>query len=236
MMFFDKNVSFFKFYKRIFKCNFIVFAAFLYKLSDVNNIGMMNIRCNQLLKHSDIKGDVLEIGTGTGINFVCLHNNTNIKSFTGIEPNVHMHSYIYDFIKQWDILYGVRISPNSASEMHEIDSNSIDTVIMTFVLCSVPESVPEKILLEAHRVLKPGGKFIFIEHILANPETSPFINRFQKTIEPLWGIIGDGCQFKPMTNYFDAMKKVYSKVEYQHTDLALPIFFIKQGVKGNMIK
>jgi SAM-dependent methyltransferase len=107
---------------------------------------------------------------------------------------------------------------------------------MTLVLCSVPDPLPEQVLLEAHRILKPGGKFIFFEHILANPETNPFIHGFQKVIEPVWAIIGDGCRFKPTTNYFDAMKNVYSKVDYQKCDFPVPFFFIKDGVKGIMVK
>jgi ubiquinone/menaquinone biosynthesis C-methylase UbiE len=196
----------------------------------------MDIRCNQLLKHSNVHGQVLEIGSGTGINFPCLHNNTNIESYIGIEPNVHMHPYFYDFIKQWKIPYEIRLSNDSATDMHEVESNSIDTVVMTLVLCSVPDPLPEQILLEAHRILKPGGKFIFFEHILANPETDPFIHGFQKVIEPVWTIIGDGCRFKPTANYFDAMKNVYSKVDYQKCDFPVPFFFIKDGVKGIMVK
>ena len=198
---------------------------------------MMDIRCNQLLKHSNVKGHVLEIGTGTGINFPCLHNNTNIQSYIGIEPNVHMYPYFNNFIKQWkDIPYEIRLLDNSATDMHEVKSNSIDTVIMTLVLCSVPDPLPEKVLREAYRVLKSGGKFIFFEHISANYETDPFIYGFQRMIEPVWAIIGDGCRFKPITNYFDTMKNVYSKVEYQHMDLPVPFFFIKDGVKGQLIK
>ncbi|CAF2406489.1 unnamed protein product [Rotaria sp. Silwood2] len=205
-------------------------------LTDPNDSVMMDIRCNQLLKHSDVKGHVLEIGTGTGINFPCLHNNTNIKSYTGIEPNVHMYPYIYNFIKQWNIPYNIRLLNNSAEDMHEVESNSIDTIIMTLVLCSVPDPLPEKVLLEAHRILKPGGSFLFFEHVLANAKTDPFIYGFQKTIEPLWAIIGDGCRFKLITNYFDAMKNVYSKVEYEHYDWVAPVFFIKDAVKGKLVK
>ncbi|CAF4950732.1 unnamed protein product [Rotaria sp. Silwood1] len=212
------------------------FASFLNKLSDPNNSAIMNLRCNELLKHSNVKGHVLEIGAGTGINFPCLYNNTRIKSYIGIEPNIHIHPYFYNFIKQWDIPYKVRLLNNSATDMHEVESNSIDTVIMTLVLCSVPDPLPEKILLEAHRILKPGGHFIFFEHVVANPKTNPFIYGFQKTIEPFWAIIGDGCQFKPITNYFDAMKNVYSKVKYKHTDWPSPFFFVKDAVKGKLIK
>jgi len=215
---------------------FIVFAGLLYKFTDPNDAAIMDVRCNQLFKHSNVTGQVLEIGSGTGINFPCLHNNTNIESYIGIEPNVHMYPYFYDFIKQWEIPYDIRLSNSSAIDMQDVESNSIDTVIMTLVLCSVPDPLPEKVLLEAHRILKPGGKFIFLEHILANSETDPFTHGFQKLIEPLWAIIGDGCRFKPITNYFDAMKNVYSKVEYQHSDFPVAFFFIKDAVKGIMVK
>jgi ubiquinone/menaquinone biosynthesis C-methylase UbiE len=206
------------------------------KLADVNNTVMMDIRCNQLFKHSNVKGHVLEIGSGTGINFPCLYNNTNIKSYIGIEPNVHMYSYFNDFIKPYEIPFKIRLLNNSATDMHEVKSNSIDTVIMTLVLCSVPDPLPKDVLLEAHRVLKPGGQFIFLEHILANPQTDPFIFTFQRTIEPIWTIIGDGCRFKPTTIYFDAVKNVYSKVEYQQIRLPTPFFFAKGGVKGKLVK
>ncbi|CAF1052787.1 unnamed protein product [Adineta steineri] len=214
-----------------------LFARFLNKISDPNNTAMMDIRCNQLLKHSNVKGQVLEIGSGTGINFPCLHNNTNIQSYIGIEPNVQTYSYFYDFIKQWDkIPYEIHLLNDSATDMHEVKSNSIDTVIMTLVLCSIPDPLPEKVLLEVHRILKPGGKFIFFEHTSANYENDPFIYGFQRMIEPVWAIIGDGCRFKPITNYFDAMKNVYSKVEYQRSDMPTPLFFIKDAVKGQLIK
>jgi ubiquinone/menaquinone biosynthesis C-methylase UbiE len=62
-----------------------------------------------------------------------------------------MHSYFYEFIKSWDISYRIRLSSASATEMDEVESNSIDTVIMTFVLCSVPDPLSEQILLEAHQ-------------------------------------------------------------------------------------
>ncbi|CAF5086166.1 unnamed protein product [Rotaria sp. Silwood1] len=120
--------------------------------------------------------------------------------------------------------------------MHEVESNSIDTVIMTLVLCSVPDPLPEKILLEVHRILKPGGNFIFFENVVADSKTKPFIYGFQKTIEPIWAIIGDGCQFKPITNYFDAMKNVYSKVEYQYIDFPAPVFFVKDAIIGKLVQ
>ncbi len=66
---------------------------------------------------------------------------------------------------------------------------SLDAVISTLVLCSVPQ--PEASLAEILRVLKPGGKFIFIEHVAGRPGTR--LRAFQNIIQPLWTLVGDGC-------------------------------------------
>lgn len=196
----------------------------------------MNLRCNRLLQHSNVNGHVLEIGSGTGINIACLYNNTNIKSYIGIEPNIHMHSYFNDFISQYNISYNIRLLNNSAIDMHEIESNSIDTIIMTLVLCSIPDPLGEKVLVEAYRILKPGGKFLFFEHILANPQTDVVIYLFQKIIEPIWTILSDGCRFKIITNYFDNVKNLYSKVDYQYIEMPQPHYIVKDALIGELIK
>lgn len=197
---------------------------------------MMNIRCKDVLSHDNVRGDILEIGAGTGINFPCLFNNTNIHSYIGIEPNQHMKPLFDQFIQPYPHSFDLRLFDYSATDMPEIPANSIDTVIMTLVFCSIPDPLPEQALLEIHRVLKPGGKFLFFEHILASPETNPFVYGLQRAIEPIWAIIGDGCRFKPMTNYFDAVKDVYSSVHYEKTEMPVPLFFVKDALKGQLIK
>jgi len=204
-------------------------------VADPNNKAIMNIRCNQLA-HSNVNGRVLEIGVGTGINFPCLHDNPNIESYVGIEPNVHMYPFFYDFIKKYQIPFEISLSNASATDMSDVPSNSIDTVIMTLVLCSVPDPLPKKVISEVHRILKPGGKFLFLEHIQADPSVKPVIYGIQRAVEPVWAIIGDGCRFKPITDYFDDVKNVFSRVEYEKFNLPVPIFFIKDGVKGILVK
>ena len=212
------------------------FAKFLSSISNVNNTDMMNIRCQKVLDPNNVYGDILEIGAGTGINFPCLYKNKKIRSYIGIEPNSHMKTYFHDFIKSYPADFEIRLMENSAADLSDVESNSVDTVIMTLVLCSVPDPLPTQILLEAHRVLKPGGKFLFLEHTLADPNTAPLIYGFQRMIEPVWAIIGDGCRFKPMANYFDDMKKVFSKVNYEKGKAPIPLFFVKDILTGQLIK
>jgi ubiquinone/menaquinone biosynthesis C-methylase UbiE len=70
-----------------------------------------------------------------------------------------------------------------------LPNNSIDAVVCTLVLCTVKD--PQKILSEIHRVLKPHGKFFFIEHVAAVNNEARL--RLQRYLEPIWKIIGRGC-------------------------------------------
>ncbi|CAF0985716.1 unnamed protein product [Rotaria sordida] len=213
-----------------------VVAGFLNKISDKNNTAMMALRCDEVLSHSRIHGHVLEIGAGTGINLACLHNNTRIIDYIGMEPNTHMYSYIQTAIKRWNVPFEVRLSSNSATAMTDVESNSIDTIIMIFVLCSVPDPLSKELLIEAHRVLKSGGELHLLEHIAADSNMKPMMYAFQRFIEPAWTIIGDGCRFKPTTNYLDQMKTIYTKVSYQKIEIPIPIIVARDGIKGVLTK
>ena len=76
----------------------------------------------------------------------------------------------------------------ASAEDIPIKTNSIDTVVCTYTLCSIPN--PDIALSEISRVLKNDGRFIFTEHS-KSPDVK--VNRFQRSIEPLWKILGDGC-------------------------------------------
>jgi ubiquinone/menaquinone biosynthesis C-methylase UbiE len=65
---------------------------------------------------------------------------------------------------------------------------SFDTVALTLVLCTVPE--PDRALAEIARVLKPGGRFLFLEHVRAE---EPGLARWQDRLNPPWRVIGHGC-------------------------------------------
>ncbi len=126
---------------------------------------------------------VLEIGPGTGPNLA--YYPSGIR-WLGVEPNPYMYPYLEKAAARAGI--GVDLRPATAEQL-PADDGSVDTVVSTLVLCSVTD--PDRVLREVHRVLQPGGRFLFLEHVAAPPGT--FLRRLQTFISPLWKIIGDGC-------------------------------------------
>ena len=71
----------------------------------------------------------------------------------------------------------------------DVAAESVDVVISTLVLCSVPD--PTAVLADIHRVLKPGGRFLFLEHVAAGRGTG--LRRLQSVMRPFWQFCADGC-------------------------------------------
>lgn len=126
---------------------------------------------------------VLEIGPGTGPNL--LYYPPGIR-WLGVEPNPYMHPYLHAAAERAGLEVDLR---SGTAEQLPVGDNSMDVVVSTLVLCSVSD--PERVLREVHRVLKPGGRFLFLEHVAAPPGT--LLRRVQFFICPLWKLIGDGC-------------------------------------------
>ena len=102
---------------------------------------------------SDLHGTIVELGPGTGAN--CRHFSPSC-SVIGVEPNVRMHELLRDSARRHGVDLEIR---GLKGEKLDIESGSADAVVCTLVLCSVDE--PATVLAEAHRVLKPGGRFAF---------------------------------------------------------------------------
>jgi ubiquinone/menaquinone biosynthesis C-methylase UbiE len=132
---------------------------------------------------SSLQGKVLEIGPGTGPNLPYYPKDIH---WIGIEPNPHMHSYLQKQAKKLGLNIDLRIGN---AEWLDVEDNSVDTVISTLVLCSVTNL--EYTLQAVLRVLKPGGRFLFIEHVAAPQGT--VLRQLQSRVSPIWKVIGDGC-------------------------------------------
>lgn len=134
---------------------------------------------------SYVSGDVLEIGSGTGVNLE--YYNTRINTLTLTEPDNNMLSILERRVKQIgdDRFKTVK----AAADDLPFDDNQYDAVVITLVLCSVKDQ--QQTLTEIKRVLKPGGKIYFIEHVLAKQE--PRLIKWQKILQPLWVCACGSC-------------------------------------------
>ncbi len=135
-----------------------------------------------------LHGSLLEIGPGTGPNLSFYPAGVR---WLGVEPNPFMHPHLVETMRRLGLPAGqFRIEQGDAEGVRlPAGDASMDAVIGTLVLCSVPQ--PEDSLKEILRVLKPGGRFVFIEHVAARPGSR--LRAFQNFIQPLWTLVGDGC-------------------------------------------
>lgn len=161
---------------------------------------------------ANLQGKVLEIGPGTGPNLPYYPKDIH---WIGIEPNPHMHSYVHKQADKLGLNIDLRIGN---AEWLDAEDNSIDTVVSTLVLCSVPNI--DYTLQAILRVLKPGGRFLFIEHVAAPQGT--LLRQVQSTMSPIWKVIGDGCH--PDRETGRALENAgFTSVNYERFDAQLPI-------------
>ena len=143
--------------------------------------GLLADRKRSLL--SEVGGTVVEIGPGTGTNFRYYPRNIH---WIGVEPNRYMHPYLQRAAEAAGVPIEVLLG---RAENLSLPDESADAVVATAVLCSVDD--PHKALQEVRRVLKPGGRFVFVEHVAA--KRGKPLRGIQRTVQPLWSCIAGGC-------------------------------------------
>ncbi len=132
---------------------------------------------------ADVRGEVFEIGFGTGLNLP--HYPNEVKRITTVDPNPGAGRIAKRRIAQSSIEVVHRVLHG---EKVPLDDETFDSVACTFTLCSIGDVL--KALGEMRRILKPGGRFFFVEHGLSN---DPRWQWWQHKLNPLQRIIGDGC-------------------------------------------
>jgi len=142
------------------------------------------------------QGEILELGCGGGINLQ-FYDRAKVDKLTGLDPSAELLDYTRSEAKalgfEMDILDGI-------GEAMPFENDSFDTVLTTFTLCSVQDG--KQVLKEMRRVLKPGGKILFLEHGRA-PDKGP--EKWQQRIEPMWKHIAGGCHLhRPVSKLFAA--------------------------------
>ena len=141
-------------------------------------------------------GDVLELGCGGGINME-FYDLARVKSFSGIDPSPALLERSREAAQSRGIESDIR---GGIGEAMPFADASFDTVVCTFTLCSVDEQ--KAVLAEMRRVLRPGGKALFLEHGSA-PDSG--VQKWQRRIEPVWKRIGGNCHLtRPITGAYEA--------------------------------
>jgi ubiquinone/menaquinone biosynthesis C-methylase UbiE len=133
---------------------------------------------------AEASGEVLEIGFGTGLN-LAYYPVDRVQKIVTCDPNLGMQKIAARRIAASAIEVDYQ-TMNGESLPFEADR--FDTVVSTWTLCSIP--AVDRAIAEVYRVLKPAGKFLFIEHGLAD---DPQIQTWQHRINPIQKIIADGC-------------------------------------------
>lgn len=141
----------------------------------------MRARRRRLL--GSLKGDVLEIGAGTGLN---LPHYPAAASLVLAEPEPAMAARLR---KRADEIGRPAEIVESPAEDLPFDGGSFDAVVTTFVLCTVPD--PAVALAEIRRVLRPGGALHFCEHVRAD---SRRLAAWQDRLRRPWAAFAEGCQ------------------------------------------
>ncbi len=130
------------------------------------------------------KGTVLEIGIGSGLNLP-FYDPAKIDRLWGLDPSSRLKKIAEK--KAADMPFSVDFIGISGEDI-PLTENSMDTVLVTYTLCSIPNVL--KALNEMRRVLKPGGQLIFCEHGKA-PDAH--IHQWQNRMNPAWTKISGGC-------------------------------------------
>lgn len=156
----------------------VIFPRFL---NSFMSSGQFKKQRSKLL--ASVSGDILEIGFGTGLNLEFYPDH--VRKITAIDPNAGMGRIAQRNMAKSGIEVDSRIL---SGENLPIEDQSFDSVVCTWTLCSIPDA--QAALREVRRVLRPGGRFFFVEHGLA-PE--PKVAKWQHRLTPIQKVIGDGC-------------------------------------------
>ena len=147
----------------------------------VDELGLRETRREVLAGAS---GRTLDIGTGTGANLPLFPSE--VKELVLAEPDRHMNKVLRGELEEAGAPRAELVQ--APAESLPFPDSSFDSVTCTMVLCTVPE--PADALSEVARVLKPGGKFLFLEHVRSE---DPGFARRQDRLEKPWRFLADGC-------------------------------------------
>jgi len=169
---------------------------------------------------SAAEGRVLEVGIGSGLNLPFYRRT--VRELLGLDPSAkllamsrgaaHRSSVPVTFVE-------------ASAEAIPLDDRSIDSVVLTWTLCSIP-AAPQA-LSEMRRVLKPGGHLLFVEHG-RSPDRK--VRRWQDWLNPAWKRIGGGCHLnRPIRSLIEEAGFAITELETGYIKRPNPMKYLYQG-------
>ena len=132
---------------------------------------------------ADLEGAVVEIGAGTGANVE--HYPPAVSRLVLTEPDKHMRAKLEEKL---DASGRAAEVVGAGAQSLPFEDGTFDAAVVTLVLCTVPD--PAAGVREIRRVLRPGGRLLFVEHVRSEHARTA---RVQDLIRPLWNVVGRGC-------------------------------------------
>jgi SAM-dependent methyltransferase len=133
--------------------------------------------------YADLPDTVVEIGSGVGANFRYMRPGTRVIA---IEPNPHMHRPLRRAAQRREIELEIR---DVVGERIDLPDSSTEAVISSLVLCTVAD--PGQVVSEVMRVLRPGGRYSYLEHVVADDGT--LTRGVQRAVRRPWAWVFEGC-------------------------------------------
>ena len=175
-----------------------------------------------LLKNVD--GEILEIGAGTGASLE-LYPNSPTLQISFAEPDKDMRNQLRDKLKNTNL--GQVSVLSWPSEKLDCDDEIFDFVFASLVCCSVNNV--EASLKEIKRVLKPNGRFIFLEHVAAGNGTSR--RKWQNRLNPIWRKLAGNCHLNRETEkYINDAGFTLLDVKHESMRKAMPL--VRPTIRG----
>ena len=165
-------------------------------------------------------GRVLEIGLGSGLNL--RHYGAAVTGIIGVDPSAALLAKA----RETRTPAGQRAAIiEGSAEALPLDAASVDTIVTTWTLCSIPNV--SRALLEARRVLRPGGQLLFVEHGLS---PDPGVTRWQHRLTPIWKRCAGGCHLnRPIDDLVREAGFRIDRIEAGYMDGPKPLTYMYEG-------
>lgn len=165
-------------------------------------------------------GRVLEIGIGSGLNLPLY--GPRVDAILGLDPSPRLLTMAQESANRCKIPVTLI---NSSAQAIPIDAHSVDTLVTTWTLCSIPDVGTA--LQEMRRVLMPNGRLLFVEHGLAPEEN---VRKWQNRLNPVWKRIGGGCHLnRPIRALIENAGFTIVQLESGYAKGPRPMTFFYEG-------